>query len=114
MKTAQRLTGACPQFTWDDTNWLAMPNAADLKKSLAVSGWGFDFQLVLFATVDQFAQNGYATADTLVEAMLQTPMQYLGEDFKIEGVKILTGGPTAGRPTGERDPTCALRTTSPS
>ena len=69
-----------------------MPNAADLKKSLAVSGWGFDFQLVLFATVDQFAQNGYATADTLVEAMLQTPMQYLGEDFKIEGVKILTGG----------------------
>ena len=91
METAQTLTGNCPVFTWDGVDWLTIPNAADLKRNLSIGGFSIDFNLILFATADQFAQAGYATADAVAEAMLDTPLQYLGENFKVESVKVLTG-----------------------
>jgi hypothetical protein len=92
MGVAEKLTGACPVFTWAGKNWQIIPTGAMLKKPLGIGGFGLDSDIRLFALVNQFAQSGYATAQAVKDAMLpETPMQYLGDNYKIESVDILPG-----------------------
>jgi len=91
--TAQQLTGNCPVFTWDGVDWLAIPNGALLKKNLSVGGFSLDFDLKLFALVQQFIDNGTAEdAASLKNLMLETPLEYFGDSYKIVSVNINTGG----------------------
>lgn len=88
----QQLTGNCPVFTWDGIDWLMIPNGAMLKKNLTVGGFSLDNDLKFFCLVDQFVNAGYSTADEVKDAMLETPMQYLADNYAIKSVTIMTGG----------------------
>lgn len=91
MATAQTLTGACPVFTWDRSDWLMMPNTAQLKKDLDIGGNSQDSSLTFHSLFGQFSED-YTDVETLKQTMLETEFAYLGHNYKIVSVGILAGG----------------------
>jgi len=87
-----RLGGACPQFIWPASSdpmqiWLALPGGAKLRKENGQGGLSFDADLSITCLVAQFGTD----ADTQREAMLNTHLQYLGRNYRIDAVVIAPG-----------------------
>lgn len=82
---------ACPSFVWNTLTILTQPGSAIRRKDLGASGFSLNADLVMTVLVSGFG-NGFATADAVQSAILQTELDYLGEAYKVESCMICAGG----------------------
>lgn len=82
----------CPAFTWGGNDYSILPGTAKTRKDLTVGGFSLDFDLQFVALVSPFVAGAITGATTLRDAMLETEMQYLSDNYKIVSVDIVAGG----------------------
>jgi len=85
----EEMGSVCPQFSWGGANYFIVPGSAMFNQPLRSGGFTQMYDFTCLTTVSQF---GGPPATTLMKTMLNTgPLTYLGVQYKIENVEILSG-----------------------
>jgi len=87
--TQTRLGNTLPTITWAGKVWPIVPGSAQRRQDLASGGFQLNADFVFEALVSTF---GPQNATALKASMLQTPITYLGGDYKAIQVSIKPGG----------------------
>lgn len=82
---------ACPQFKWNGQWYKILPGSAQNNYPLRSGGFSFAFDLKFTAVVSQFLNQKITDAGILAKTLANTPMLYLGQNWKIQNVTILAG-----------------------
>jgi hypothetical protein len=86
--TQARLGSTCPSVSWQGVPRPIIPGSAMRRMDLAVGGFQMNADLRFDALVSRFGTDATGVKNVL----LQTPLSYLGDTYKVEGVTILPGG----------------------
>lgn len=84
-----KLGVVCPVFTWGNVNWQIVPGSVKMREKLQPGGFSMDSDLLFWTQLAQFKNN---SIQDLKNSLLQTAMQYLGDDYKIISVSVAPGG----------------------
>jgi hypothetical protein len=88
-----RLGDDCPTITWNGVAYKLIPGSAVRRMDLGPGGFRLNADFMADALASTFADGQTITnSATLKAAMLQTPIGYLGDDYKVEAVHISPGG----------------------
>lgn len=89
----KRLGNDCPRFSWNDSDWPIIPGSATRRKDLASGGFQLNADLIFEVLVAQFLDPvAIPDATALKDALLARPINYLGDDYKIDSIEIAPGG----------------------
>lgn len=86
--------GDCPTMVWNNLTWNILPGSVMQNAALRAGGFStaFDFSFVI--VVQQFVAanlSGVFDAPSLVQALLNKEIDYLGQGYKVANVHILSG-----------------------
>ena len=93
LRMFQGLQGTtCPQFQWNSQTFNISPSSIVTKQPLVAGGWNQDFDLKFSFLTYQITNATAQTTEQLRAQMLNTPMVYLGANYKIEKITIAPNG----------------------
>lgn len=87
-----RLGDACPVIRWNGNDYRIIPDSASRRADLAPGGFQLNADLVFEALTETFLGGSIADATALKTAILQRKISYLGDDYKVDDVRIRPGG----------------------
>ena len=89
----RRLGDSCPIIIWNAMSYALIPGSATRRADLGSGGFALNADLSCEALVSTFADGDTITdARSLKNALLQTPVAYLGDVYKVQSVYISPGG----------------------
>lgn len=85
-QVVDKLGDSCQTFTWANVStWKIIPGSVFMNQDLGVGGFSQRYSLRFWALVAQFSNN---SINDLKNALENTAMAYLGEDYQIKSVTI--------------------------
>ncbi len=87
-----RMGDSCPEFEWDDQTWKIIPGTAIRRADLSEGGIQLNADLRFEALVAQFLDDEIQNVTDLEEAFRNTPIGYLGQNYKVKSVGVRPGG----------------------
>ncbi len=87
-----RMADSCPKFTWNNADWRIVPGTATQRGDLAAGGIVLNADLGFELLVSDFLSQSIPDAVTLKNLLLQSPLTYQGDNYKVVSVGIRPGG----------------------
>jgi hypothetical protein len=87
-----RLGDDCPVVTWGGRDYPVIPGSAARRQDLAAGGFQLNADFHFEALVSDWLTNAIPDVKQLKGRLLQTPVGYLGSDYKPISVTIRPGG----------------------
>lgn len=81
----------CPVITWNGADRKVLPGTAVRRKDLSDGGYSLNADFSCNVLVSQLVDATYTTAKAVCDVMGQTPLTYLGDDYKIISVSRSAG-----------------------
>ena len=89
-----RLGDACPVVQWADLDFKVVPGSVLRRAELGGGGMTLDADFVFEALVETWRERRPEITDAkaMKDALLRTPIGYLGDEYQVATVKIRPGG----------------------
>lgn len=87
-----RLSDSCPTIRWNGQDYRIVPDSASRRSDLAPGGFQLNADLQFEALTETFLSDSITDAAALKNAILQRKITYLGDDYKVDDVRIRPGG----------------------